>query len=134
MNPEAAIFSEKIGKIGIVEGTIRMVRSISTEEKEGDIRTLESMINDLSIACASTTSGWNTSCYRILEVQKRKMKKVVTRINFTMAKHIRPRRDYDFSEHNIFYDALHYVFGLDNGAYDQINDLESNQDEIVETL
>lgn len=53
-------------------------------------------------------------------------------MDFVTTRNVRQKRD--LRNHNIFYDALHYVFGLDNGAYDQIEDLEENQDKIVEEL
>lgn len=57
---------------------------------------------------------------------------VVNGIDMASRKITRSKRD--LRNHNLFYDALHYVFGLDNGAYDAIDFLVEDQAKNAERL
>ena len=45
-----------------------------------------------------------------------------------MVNHARAKRD------NLLYDTMHYIFGLDNEAYQKIDDLGNNQEKLIESL
>lgn len=126
-HPTAAVYVEDLSDIMFSRGTLKIVKKLSDSDAESDLWLANKVIEQFQTYSTKT----NTQTEEIAQLTnylKNHLKEVQTTIKTTLNRHPRNRRD------NLLYDGLHYLFGLDNDAYEDISDLENNQEKISETI
>lgn len=123
----AAVYIEDINAIGLITGTLRIAQNISTEDAEKDKQLISRMHRSLQHLCTATTNN-SSNCQSLADKNEKVTTAIINTINTAMTKHHRSRR------HTLFYDTLHYVFGLDNDAYQEINDLQDDHERLRQAL
>lgn len=122
----SAIFLEEIGDIALITGQIRIKKSVSLKDVQNDKNLIFKMKFNLHELCKLHEEKSNL-CNQLKERLETKKEQIFDIMNTAMTKHQRVKR-------TLLYDAFHYIFGLDNEAYEHIDDLDENQEKLEEAL
>lgn len=121
---DAAVFFEQIGYMAEITGEVRFKTTLNNETFQSEDELIRTMEEDLLQLCNQTMGRCANMIKRF---NQHKVEIKLLREALQSSKNRKKRN-------NLFYDTLHYLFGLDNDAYDRIDDLGDNQAKIDQIL
>lgn len=120
-DPTALVYTEHLEDVMFVKGIFRIRTVLSMEDSVADLQLANRLTQNFIIRC----QNHDTNDSQMRKSLNNALSSLTWLIQNTMRRIPRHRRD------NLLYDGLHYLFGLDNDAYEDISDIQDDQEKMA---